>query len=140
MKVFKKSLSLILSVIMLFSVCTSSSLAKSKFTTIKKNKTITGRIEKKNSVDYYKLTLKKKSKVSLVAWNGNLENYYKLKCVIYKNKKLTKRVHKTTLRVTDTDIWCPYKKLKAGTYYITLTSKNKFKYYLGYDVIPVKKK
>lgn len=140
MKFIKKSLSLILAVIMVLGFCNSTALAKTKFVTIKHNKLITGRIDKKNDLDYYKLVLKKKSKVSFVTYNGNLENYYKITCRIYKDKKLKKQVHKTTLRVTDTDIWSKYKTLNKGTYYITLTSKNKFKYYLSCDVIPVKKK
>lgn len=142
MKTFKKLLALILSVVMLISIFTvapfTANAAKPKFVKITTNKTTKGKIAKKNETDYYKLKIKKKSKVALLAYNGNLEKFQTLKCKIYKDKALTKRVYKTTLRVTDTDMWSTQKKLKAGTYYITLKSKNKFEYYLSCDVLPVK--
>lgn len=144
MKTFKKSLAFLLSMVMLicafsgFSATTYSAKAKPKFVKITSNKITKGNIEKKNETDYYKLTVKKESKVALLAYNGNLDEYYTLKCKIFKDKALTKRVRKTTLRVTDTDMWSTYKKLKAGTYYITLKSKDTFEYYLTCDILPVK--
>jgi len=141
MKITKKFMAVFLSIVTIisaFSFFPSTATAKPNFTKLQSNMVATGRISKKNKTNYFELTIKEKSRVSLLAYNGNLNRFYKLRCKIFKDEALTKRVFKTKLRVTDTDVWGPYKKLEAGTYYITLSSKKNFRYYLSTDILPAK--
>ena len=116
----------------------SETEAKYTFTTLNDDKTNEAEFTKDNKVNYFSVTLEEDSDFALLAYNGNLEDYYNIDYKIYQDMGLTECVHEGELRVTDTDMWGDYKTLAAGTYYITLSSEDTFEYYLTFDAIPVK--
>lgn len=151
MKKVMKSLAVLLSIVIvagLFIGCSSTgdvtetkpetTEAKYEFTVIDGTKTIESEVTKDNKTNYYKITLDEKSDFSILAYNGNLEEYYNLDYKLYQDANLTECILESTLRVTDTDYWGEYKVLEAGTYYIALSAEDEFSYYLTFDALPVK--
>lgn len=152
MKKFMKSLALFLSLVLvagLFIGCSATdevttatkpepTNSEYEFTVIDGTKTLESEITENNEINYYKVTLEEKCDFSLLAYNGNLEEYYNLDYKLYQDENLTECIFESTLRVTDTDVWGEYKTLEAGTYYITLSSEEEFSYYLTTDVLTVK--